>query len=49
MKTNTNIQLLSNQMFHLWTAITVSVCAFGFGQDSYNVREPKRLIGYLKW
>lgn len=38
MKTNTNIQLLSNQMFHLWATIS-SVCDFGFGGNDY--REPK--------
>jgi len=49
MTTNTNIQLLSNQMSHLWATITGSLCAFGFGQDSYNVREPKRLNEDFKW
>jgi len=46
MKTNTNIQLLSNQMFHLWATITSSVCTYGF---NYNAREPKQLIGYFEW
>jgi len=40
MKTNTNIQLLSNQMFHLWATITSSANVFGF---DYDVREPKNL------
>ena len=51
MKTNTNIQLLSNQMFHSWAVIMTSVlCAIGFGDSNYSTkREPKQLIGYLTW
>jgi len=37
MKTNTNIQVLSNQMFHIWATIS-SVRAFGLG---YDERDPK--------
>jgi len=39
MKAIINIQLLSDQMFHLWATIS-SVRAFGF---DYNNREPKQL------
>lgn len=41
MKTNTNIQQLSNQLHMLWTTIISSVRAFGF---DYNVREPKLIL-----
>lgn len=46
MKSNTNRQTLSNQLFHTWLAIS-SVRAFMFG---YNEIDPKQnLTGDTEW
>ena len=51
MKTITNIQLQTNQMFHLWATMMNSVlCAVVFGGNDYSiVREPKQLNCDFEW